>query len=96
MRDREAEEELSGGSFMDDPRLRDMYLSMTPSERRSMAGHFHRMNMITGGRMSAKDKKKLYDRYFEIERNLEGCTGCLMLVVGLPLLALLIYVCIKG
>ena len=63
MRDREIEEDLEGGSFLDDPRLKDMYLSKTPKERREMARYFHEMNLV-GGRMTAKDKKKLYDKYF--------------------------------
>ena len=96
MRDRETEEEMSGGSFMDDPRLHDMYLSLTPRERRSMAEYFHRMNILTGGKMSAKEKKKLYDDYFELEQNMEGFMGCLIFIVGIPLLVLFIYLFVKG
>ena len=64
MRD-EIEEDLAGGSFLDDPRLKDLYLSKTPKERREMAGYFHELNLV--GRMTAKEKKKEYDKYFEWE-----------------------------
>lgn len=95
MRSRKTDDDMSYGSFMDDPRLRDAYLSKTPSERREMAKHFHHMNMI-GGTSSAKARKKMYDDYFEMERGaeiFEGCGGCLtaiIVVIGV------IYAWIKG
>lgn len=95
MRDREIEDELSGGGFLDDPRLRDAYLSKTPRERREMAKFFHEMNLI-GTRKTRKEKQELYDRFFEREQYgeaFEGCGGCLaavLMVVGI------LYAWLKG
>lgn len=93
MRD-EIEEDLAGGSFLDDPRLKDLYLSKTPKERREMAGYFHELNLI--GRMTAKEKKKEYDKYFEWEQYgavFQGCVGCLFVIV---MIVALLYAWLKG
>ena len=95
MRDRETEEEVSGGGFLDDPRLRDSYLSKTPKERREMAKFFHEMNLV-GRRRTAKEKQELYDKYFEREQNLaafEGCAGCLIAVI---MAIVILYEWLKG
>ena len=56
---------------------------------------FHEMNLV-GGRMTAKDKKKLYDKYFEWEQygeTFQGCGGCLFIIV---MIVAILYAWLKG
>ena len=46
MKDSEIEEDLAGGSFLDDPRLKDLYLSKSPKDRREMARYFHERRVL--------------------------------------------------
>ena len=95
MSDRETEEEFSGGSFLDDPRLRESYLSKTPKERREMAKFFHERN-LSGGRRTAKEKQEIYDKYFGWEQYgaaFEGCAGCLIAVI---MAIVILYELLKG
>ena len=83
MSDSEVEEDLAGGSFLDDPRLKEIYLSKSPEGRREMAMYF-RERRVLGLDKTAKERKKAYDQVFEIEQTgdiFEGCFGCLVAVL---------------
>ena len=95
MRDSEYEEDLANGSFLDDPRLRDCYLSKSPKERRAMAGYFHERRVL-GLDKTAKERKEAYDQFFKIEQMGdigEGCCGC---IVAILMAIGIIYAWIKG
>lgn len=95
MRDSEIEEDLAGGSFLDDPRLKDLYLSKTPKERREMARWFHETNLY-GRKLTAKERKAEYDKYFEMEQYgeiFQGCGGCLFAII---MIVAIIYAWVKG
>ena len=95
MRDSEIEEDLAGGSFLDDPRLKEIYLSKSSKDRREMAMHFRERRAL-GLDTTAEERKQAYDHYFETRQMAdiaEGCAGCLVAV----LMAIgILYVWLKG
>ena len=76
MRDSEIEEDLAGGSFLDDPRMKTIYLSKTPKERREMAEYFSDRRLL-GLDGTPEKRKEAYDQFFDMEQMALGCEGCL-------------------
>ena len=89
MRDTEIDEDLADGSFLDDPRLKTIYLSKTPKERREMAAYFSERRLL-GLDGTAEKRKKAYDQYFNIEQMGLGCEGCLFGIVLLVIVVIVI------